>query len=339
MPETDMVARCFAVDTAEHEMEILHDEGLYRHVRFAPPGGSSYWYDLITAPNVLIFRGAYESLVFSRVIDMFGFFRSNPDRLTHRISPDYWAEKLTSDDHGVQVYSQDRFEQLVKEATVEAIRSRAAPRGLGKAVREQILGDEDIHYEAGARQALEDFEYGAKTKIECYRCRQTLVIDAGGIAPLEWKQQHAGHAVQWGHKIDGFRFTDTYEWDFKDFDHGYLWACHAIVAGIAQYDAAKAVPAVRVGSVSPTGHAELGLWLRALPVKTILTDRDGTACQIDTGEEHIHRAPNREFPALFVAGDPFEITDGHEQIEALAKWSGPFTVVALGQVQVGEGNS
>lgn len=81
---------------------------------------------------------------------------------------------------------------------------------------------------------------------------------------------------------------------------------------------------------SPTEPVMLGHWLRALPHRTILEDRDGNACQIDTGEEHIHRAPNREFRALCLGGHPYEISEGHEEIEALAKWSGPFTVLKRG---------
>lgn len=246
---TDPVAEFFAIDTAKHEMKILLDQGLHRHVRFMDPKRSGYWYELITVPGALIFRGDYESHVFARERDMFGFFRSNPDRLTHRISAAYWAEKLTSDRDCVKTYSQAKFEQLVKEATVWAIQSGQAPRGIGKAVRERILGDEDIHYEEGARQALDSFEHGAKTKLECYGCRQTLEIDADDVTPTEWRQKHAGHATTSQH-IEGFRFGDTWEWDFKDFEHGYLWACHAIVAGIERYDAAKAqaVEAVAVTS-------------------------------------------------------------------------------------------
>ncbi|HEV2346425.1 MAG TPA: hypothetical protein VGS97_20165 [Actinocrinis sp.] len=100
----------------------------------------------------------------------------------------------------------------------------------------------------------------------------------------------------------------------------------------------KAIDAV-VGEQSPTEPAELGVWLRALPHRTILTDRDGNACQIDTGEEHIHRAPNRHFRALCLGGHPYEITEGHEEIEALAKWSGPFTVLKRGALAESAGDA
>ena len=250
----DRVGECFAADTAKHEMTIKHDDGLYRHIRFSAPGGSSYWYELITVPRALIFRGAYESQVFSRTEDMFGFFRSNPDRLTMRISPDYWAEKLTSDRGCVKRYDQDKFERIVKELTVEAIRDHSAPRGIGKAVRQQILDSWEIGFEDSARAVLEAFEHGAKTKLGCYRCGQTLEIDEDDLVPAEWHQRHGGH-VQTKQRVEGFRFYDTWELDFKDFDHGYLWACHAIVAGIAQYDAAKAQAARPVETVAVTSGA------------------------------------------------------------------------------------
>lgn len=254
------VGRLFDIDTAEHEMTALLDQGLYRHLRFQRPKGrsSSYWYDLITLPGTLIFRGDYESLVFSRELDMFGFFRSNPDRPKRRISAHYWAQKLSSDRDCVRSYSQEKFEQLVKEATADAIRYGRAPRGIGKAVREQILGDEDICYEDGARHALEAFEHGAKAKLECHRCHRTLEIDADALEPVEWRDAHWGHNVQTRTHIEGFKFTDTWEWDFKDFEHGYLWACHAIVAGIACYDAAKAELAVYLLPVLDTAGSDGG---------------------------------------------------------------------------------
>lgn len=82
--------------------------------------------------------------------------------------------------------------------------------------------------------------------------------------------------------------------------------------------------------LSPTEPTMLGHWLRALSPRTILTDRDGTACQIDVGEEHIHRSPHRRFRALVIGGHPFEISEGHEQIGDLARCYAPFTVLKRG---------
>lgn len=86
---------------------------------------------------------------------------------------------------------------------------------------------------------------------------------------------------------------------------------------------------VRAGSVSPTDPAALGEWLRALPHRTILRDRSGDPCLRETGMEHGLRSV-RHFPALFILGDPFEISaDRENNVDDLARYA-PFTVLALG---------
>lgn len=197
----------FVRETAKHELTVLHDDGLYRHLRFMQPkpGSSCYWFDLITVPHALIFRGDGESFVFSRLEDMFQFFRSGVyrDGSIH-IDPGYYAEKLTSDRASVMKYDEDRFTQTVKDWTVEAIRDGSAPRGIGKAVREDILDNWEIGDESLARQLLNDFEF------------------------------------------KGFRFHDAWEVSFRDFDWWFLWACYGICWGIQQYDQAKAPKAETV---------------------------------------------------------------------------------------------
>jgi hypothetical protein len=37
-------------------------------------------------------------------------------------------------------------------------------------------------------------------------------------------------------KVEGFRFTDTWEWDLGDWDWQFLWCCHAVQWGIGQHD-------------------------------------------------------------------------------------------------------
>jgi hypothetical protein len=205
--ETDPIAERFAHETEHHEMKILHDDGLYRHVKFMDPKNSGYWYELITAPNSLTFRGDGESFVFHRLADMFEFFRSNPDRKTHRISPDYWAEKLTSNRDCVKVYSRERLDEQVAEVLKGAEEEHPGVTDAWTLATEDSI-DWDLDYEDGAREALRDFEH------------------------------------------DKFQFTDTWEWDLKDFDWWFLWALHGIVAGIAQYDQAKAQAARQIETVA-----------------------------------------------------------------------------------------
>ena len=185
----------FLPDVAEHKLTVLHDDGLYRHLRFQKPGTGFYWFDLITWPGNLAFKGDMGGFMFARITDMFEFFRGP------RINPDYWAEKLADGRESAQRYSQALFEQQVKEHVVEAIRDREAPKGIGCAIRDLFEGG-DITWEGGARDELEHFEH------------------------------------------EGWRFGETWEWNFRDYTWQYLWACHAIRWGIAQYDAARTPEAV-----------------------------------------------------------------------------------------------
>jgi hypothetical protein len=188
------VAEEFKKQTADHKMTVLHDDGLYRHLRFRTPKHGFYWFDLITWPGTLAFRGDMDGHMFTRVTDMFEFFRDNGQG----INPHYWSEKVEGGRDETRSFSQEKFKQCVIEQFVEAVRYGNAPRGLGKAVREEILDDPETYYEQGAHAAIDSFEY------------------------------------------KGFRFSDWWELDFREFDWQFLWACHAIQWGIAQYDAKRA---------------------------------------------------------------------------------------------------
>lgn len=198
MNEYGHITKRFEVETATHAMTVKHDDGLYRHLRFAPTKGPSfYWFDLITWPHNLVFRGDGESYAFSRIEDMFAFFRSGIRRDgSIEINPVYWSEKLTSS-RDVMTYDEEIFRRRVKQDVAEAILDRRAPRGISRAIKD-LLEDGDITWEGGARQELDRFEF------------------------------------------NGFRFEDSWEWNFRDYDWWFLWALHGICWGIAQYDAHKA---------------------------------------------------------------------------------------------------
>lgn len=221
--------------TRGHEMTVLLDQGLYRHLRYKSPDRSSYWFDLITWPGCLTIRGdlnaAYTFAGGGH--DMFGFFRGRS------IDPQYWTQKLDADQGSTTTYDQDLCEQIVKEHVVEAIRDGRAPRGIGRAVTE-LLREGDFAWEDGAYAELTRFEYGAKVALSC-ECLAATKFDADSVIEvMAWRQRHRGpgHFVTEEH-VEGFRFHDVYEWRFRDFDWSFLWACHAIVWGIEQYDQAR----------------------------------------------------------------------------------------------------
>jgi hypothetical protein len=197
-----------------HEATILHDDGLYRHVLCKSPDHSTYWFELITAPGSLTFRGDGESFVFAWETDMFGFFRGHNDRSTG-INPTYWSEKLTSERDAAFTYDENSFRAQVWEH----VRNYGGEyRGLAKAVQAHFF-DRWSEYSAGneeeARAALEAFSY----------------TPDDGLKPFAYIARQP------------FTFADTWEWSFQGFDWWFLWACHAIAWGIARYEEARAAVA------------------------------------------------------------------------------------------------
>jgi len=179
----------FTKDTAEHEMTVKRDDGLYRHLLFKRPDRSTYWFELVTWPGCLAIRGDMDGFVFSRIEDMFEFFRGD------RINPGYWSEKIISEGtrRGTMAYSEADFRQSVSDWAAQLAEEYP---GIVEAVEEEIFG-EDIWHEQGAMQAVAEFEY------------------------------------------KGARY-DAYDESFDDYTYQFLWCCHAIQWGIAQYDKARA---------------------------------------------------------------------------------------------------
>lgn len=211
------IAKRFARDTGEHQMTIMRDDGLYRHLRFQKPGTSIYWFDLITIPGTLIFQGDGESYVFRRIEDMFEFFRGS----TGRINPQYWAEKVTSDRNSLMRYDQDLLSYHVQEDINEALSDDESGClvGLTAAVQSEII-EEFIGDESLDRSIVEGFEFYADPKDQ--------------------------YAIP--RKPPDFRFHDVWDWNCRDYYWWFLWVCHAIVWAIAQYDAA--VKSRRITSVA-----------------------------------------------------------------------------------------
>lgn len=208
---TDM-ARRFARDTANHTMTVLHDDGLYRHLRFTNPERSwNYWFDLITVPGLLVFQGDGDTYAFRRLEDMFAFFR---DSAVSGCEPNvsYWTEKLTGGERSVHVYQQEMLRKCIDEAVTAAVEEDPKLTSLRDEVREYIT-DEMLDDRAYDLKLVSDFKFW--------------------IDPI--------NRYELGKRKPDFVFRDSWEWHCEDYHWWYLWACHAILWGIGQYDAAKAV--------------------------------------------------------------------------------------------------
>lgn len=65
----------FTRDIAKHEIEVIRDDGVDRHLRFRRPGTMSMHFDILTWPGYLCYTGDMGSYVFRRTEDMLEFFR------------------------------------------------------------------------------------------------------------------------------------------------------------------------------------------------------------------------------------------------------------------------
>lgn len=204
MTEYPEIAARFARDTAKHQMTIKLDQGLHRNLRVEAPDGDGYWFELVTWPHKLIVNGSVGTYVFSvhPSEDLFAFFKRSA--WSGGPNPGYWDEKVIASREDVIQFSSELFE---KEVAAELAEGEKDWPGVTEDWKERTEGwcaEWETESEYGARLAVRDFSY--------------LPEDATGKP---------------------FSFSDATEWKLRDYDWRYLWSCHAILDGIARYDAAR----------------------------------------------------------------------------------------------------
>jgi len=226
---TMLTADRFLKEAAGHQTEILRDDGVYRHVRFQRPGTMCMHFDLITWPGYLCYTGDMGTYVFTRLRDMFDFFRRSYRENQFNIDLHYWAEKVEAGDrrgcgNGVIEFSKAKFDTNVREWVEDFIKDEVgqvdeadeaallacAMKDLRAAVEREVIGadDNDIRSFDAAR----DFEFGASDS------------DA-------WSAFYGSDRT--------FDFGDFWEVDHDVFTHRFQWCCFALAWGIKQYDDAK----------------------------------------------------------------------------------------------------
>lgn len=144
------------LDTVEHhDIEIVMNNGLYRHLKFRKKNTVNMWFDILTWPGTLCINGDMGCYVFSRLPDMFEFFRrGDKDAM---INPSYWAEKVISvcKCSPVKEYSAEKFERIVREHLDDI----EASDELREAVNDDILQDGVCYEESCARESVNNFTW------------------------------------------------------------------------------------------------------------------------------------------------------------------------------------
>ena len=201
----------FLKDVDRHEMTILRDDGLYRHARFSRPGTRIMQFDLITWPGYLCYCGDMGEYVFTRLADMFEFFRK-PDARSG-VDLQYWAEKCRAADRvdSIKKYDPDVARQVIFEWM------------------ESWMRDQDF--------AEGDEEGSIVVPPELYEVRNAVIDDI--LCHVDAGEHELREAIR-GFECNGFEFYDFWEADLTEYTFRFVWCCYALVWGIAQYDRKKA---------------------------------------------------------------------------------------------------
>jgi hypothetical protein len=203
-PYEEQFAR-FQQDIAEHTVTVLREDGLYRHLRCRRDDSYTYGFDIVTWPGYLAYTGDMGTYVFSRLPDMFGFFRARQQAVIDR---GYLAEKAVAVDKpdGLRAYSEDLFRAAVKgdydSFLVSHTLTVSEAQSLWQAIEDQVLSNADSPHDA-VRAAV-DFVWPIE----------------GRVAPV--------FPDFWGHRLETLTLR-------------FWWCCYAIPWAIAQYDGLKDV--------------------------------------------------------------------------------------------------
>lgn len=212
------ISEVFLHDVQHHQMTVLLDQGLYHHLRFRQPGTSNMWFDLVTWPGFLTISGDMGCWTFSRVDDMFKFFRSP----VLKINPSCWAEKLQhgnfSGREGGKVWDQDTFKSnLLDQLTNHYDFEGEKLAEVKAAVEEEIFQRHDGDGPHMMRHAAYEFSY-----------------------EFEEDRHRTGYEYQrtWKFHFEGMDLPDGMVYSYH-----FIWCLYAIVWGIQRWDTRLGVTA------------------------------------------------------------------------------------------------
>lgn len=106
------VAKVCNADKPHGTLEVLQDQGAYRHLRATTHGGFILWFEVVTWPGALTFQGPSGAWTFGRVVDdMAEYIKDAP------VDVPYWADLLLHHSNPAYVYAgEDRATRYVREA-------------------------------------------------------------------------------------------------------------------------------------------------------------------------------------------------------------------------------
>lgn len=211
----------FLKNVAKHEMTVLLDNGIYRHIRLKQPKSGNMWFDIVTWPGFLAYSGDMGCFVFTRLNDMFQFFRTDSKEEGLGINLSYWGEKLEAVDRNgptgeYKEFSEERLREHVEYAIKTWVEECDEPYD---------ADEEDVTV---ARKQFED-ELRRVIKDDVYDYFDGSEIKARE-AVRDFSRTIGGHC---------YEFSDAWEWDCSEYTLRFVWCCYAIAWSIKNYDNLK----------------------------------------------------------------------------------------------------
>ena len=197
----------FLDDVKHHEMRILLDQGIYRHLHFGKPGCGNLSFSLVTWPGFLAMSGDMGEFIFERTDDMLRFFKRYPDGEAPHVDAKkvyvneyYWGQKMRAGSSPRKEWDRDEFiSKLVQEFREKYPTGTPGRWETWEVIRERLeYSDLDNEFQG------QEF--------------------ASSI------QDPTDHTTV---------FEDFWDWDCTIPNSHYLWALHAISWGTERYWALK----------------------------------------------------------------------------------------------------
>lgn len=205
----------FQEETADHQLVIAHEDGLYRDLRVQAPQTSMWGWGVITWPGHLAtFGDIADGYMFRRLKDMLDFFRVDKHLQSYYsdgapcIDFHYWAEKLTGGRaQDVQMYSSEAFIRAVEQCLDES-----------ETLSEEAISAEEHGFKHSLlKQQRQDYLEEAKQSSETEEQASQFLYSRAG---------------------DGVIDHDFFEINIRDWDIHFLFTCWAIALTVELYDAA-----------------------------------------------------------------------------------------------------
>jgi hypothetical protein len=232
----------FLDDVKNHELTILNDDGLNRHIRMKRPGNSAYYYDIITWNGYLTICGDMGTYVFQRISDMFQFFimhdndfnKSKTEKIS--INPGYWGEKLEAyPRRGYKEFDEDKLKDNINDYFDSHF-----PIDLADDIVPLHDDESDEEYEARCKAANEYVKnFVMDAAYDDIRYCDSECDYYAAIRDFHFAENVEVEGYEDEVEVD-FQFDDFWEYSSEVYTFHYIWCLYAIVHAIQTYNEHKA---------------------------------------------------------------------------------------------------